>query len=118
MKHTKDRLTLTEDELKQTKFEQENLEKAIDDHKTISNNNLKYLINVDRNVRSSNVIVFGMPEDEALQMGDIQAVTFLCIFVQGRLQRTQSQLIQIYSVDWTYVYDTYTIEHRTEPVSH
>ena len=44
--------------------------------------------------------------------------TTLCIFVQGRLQPTQSQLIQIYSVDWTDVYDTHTSEHRTEPVSH
>ena len=43
---------------------------------------------------------------------------YLCIFVQGREQPTQSQLIQIYSVDWTDVYDTYNIEHRTEPVSH
>ena len=43
---------------------------------------------------------------------------FLCIFVQEQLQPTQSQLFQIYSVDWTDVYDTYTIEHRTEPVSH
>ena len=43
---------------------------------------------------------------------------FLCIFVQGRWQPTQSQLIQIYSVDWTDVYDTHNIEHRTEPVSH
>ena len=30
----------------------------------------------------------------------------------------QSQLIQIYSVDWTDVYDTHNIEHKTEPVSH
>ena len=37
----------------------------------------------------------------------------LCIFIQGRWQPTQSQLIQIYSVDWTYVYDTPNIEHRT-----
>ena len=29
----------------------------------------------------------------------------------------QSQLIQIYSVDWTDFYDTHNIEHRTEPVS-
>ena len=26
--------------------------------------------------------------------------------------------IQIYSVDWTDVYDTHNIEQRTEPVSH
>ena len=37
--------------------------------------------------------------------------TFLCIFVQG-------QLIQIYSVDWTDVYDTHNIKQRTEPVNH
>ena len=30
----------------------------------------------------------------------------------------QSQLIQIYNVDWTDVYDAHNIEHRTEPVSH
>ena len=44
--------------------------------------------------------------------------TFLCTFVQGRWQPTQSQLIQMYSVDWTDVYDTHNIEHRTELVSH
>ena len=43
---------------------------------------------------------------------------FLCIFYPGRWQPTQSQLIQIYSVDWTDIYDTHNIEHRTEPVSH
>ena len=43
---------------------------------------------------------------------------FLCIFVQGRSQPTQSKLIQICSVDWTDVYDKHNIEHRPEPVSH
>ena len=43
---------------------------------------------------------------------------FMHFFVRGRKQPTQSQLIQMYSVDWTDVYDTYNIEHRTEPVSH
>ena len=43
---------------------------------------------------------------------------FLCILVQGRRQPTQSQLIQIYSVYWTDVYDTHNIEHRTESLSH
>ena len=43
---------------------------------------------------------------------------FLCIFVQGQWQPTQSQLIQIYSVYWTDAYDTHNIEHRTEPGSH
>ena len=39
-------------------------------------------------------------------------------FVQGRWHPTQSQLIQIYSVDWTDAYNTHNNEHRTEPVSH
>ena len=43
---------------------------------------------------------------------------FIHFIVQGRRQPTQSQLIQIYSVDWTDVYDTYNIGYRTEPVSH
>ena len=43
---------------------------------------------------------------------------YLCIFVRGRWQPTQSQLIQIYSVYWRDVYDTHNIEHRTEPFSH
>ena len=30
----------------------------------------------------------------------------------------RSRLIQIYSVDWKDVYDTYNIEHRTESISH
>ena len=30
----------------------------------------------------------------------------------------KNALIQIYSVDWTDVYNTHNIEHRTEPVSH
>ena len=40
---------------------------------------------------------------------------FYAFFVQGRWQPTRSQLIQIYSVDWTAVYETHNIEHRTEP---
>ena len=36
---------------------------------------------------------------------------YLCIFIQGRWQPTQSQLIQIYNVDWTGIYDT---QHRTQ----
>ena len=37
---------------------------------------------------------------------------------KGRWQLTQSELIQIYSVDWTDIYTTHNSEHRTEPVSH
>ena len=43
---------------------------------------------------------------------------FYAFFYPGRWQPTQIQLIQIYSVDWTDVYDTHNIGHRTEPISH
>ena len=43
---------------------------------------------------------------------------FMHFFVQRRRQHTQRQLIKIYSVDWTDVYDTHNIEHGTEPVCH
>ena len=43
---------------------------------------------------------------------------FIYAFVSRDDDNPSSQLIQIYSVDWTDVYDTYNIEHRTEPVSH
>ena len=39
-----------------------NLEAEMKNHKTVSDNNLKYLINLDRNDRRKNVILFGVPE--------------------------------------------------------
>ena len=49
------------------------------DHKEVeamSKNNLKYLINLDRNERRQNVIFFGVPEDE-LTIGNVTADTDL-----------------------------------------
>ena len=43
---------------------------------------------------------------------------FMHFLSRDDAQPTQSQLIQIYSVGWTDVYDTHNIEHRTEPTSH
>ena len=39
------------------------LETESNKHKTVSDNNLKYLVNLDRNVRRQNVCLFGVPED-------------------------------------------------------
>ena len=39
-------------------------------------------------------------------------------FCPGTITTHAESIIQIYSVDWTDVYGTYNIEHRTEPVSH
>ena len=39
-------------------------------NKTVSDNSLKYLINLDRNTRRRNVIMFGVPESDDLEIGD------------------------------------------------
>ena len=61
-----------------------------------------------------------MEKAEIIQNQAALAVTgfVFCFFVYFFMHfypGTQSQLIQIYSVDWTGVYDTHNIEHRTEP---
>ena len=40
-----------------------NLEESSQKQKAVGDNNLKYLINLDRNDRRQNVVVFGVPED-------------------------------------------------------
>ena len=40
-----------------------NMEAEMKKQKTVSDNNLKYLINLDRNERRRNVILFGVPEE-------------------------------------------------------
>lgn len=47
--------------------------KERDELKTTGVNNLKYLINLDRNVRRSNVILLGVPEDHNLVIGENEA---------------------------------------------
>ena len=39
-------------------------------------------------------------------------------FCPGAMTTYAEPIIQIYNVDWTDVYDTRNIEHRTEPVGH
>ena len=41
--------------------------------KTVTNNNLKYLINLDRDRRKHNVVMFGVKEDQALKIGGTTA---------------------------------------------
>ena len=44
---------------------------------------------------------------------------FYAFFCPGTMiTHAESILIQIYSVDWTDVYDTHNSEQRTEPISH
>ena len=55
-------------DVKTIKTDLNSLTKKFNDHKTVSENNLKYLINLDRNERKRNVLLFGVPEDEALEL--------------------------------------------------
>ena len=53
-----------------------NLEADTKKEKMVSDNNLKYLINLDRNDRRKNVIMFGVPEDGVnLTIGDTTAIS-------------------------------------------
>ena len=63
--------------LKEVTEENSNLRK-------ISGNNLKYLLNMDRNIRRSNVILFGVSETEDLVMvakGDDEKIEMLLSFI-------------------------------------
>lgn len=52
------------------------LEEDTSKQKTVSDNNLKYLINLDRNDRRKNIIIFGVPEDGVnLTHEDTTAIT-------------------------------------------
>ena len=51
--------------------------------------------------------ILGTPLETSAKTVD-QLIFFYAFFVQGRRQPAQSQLIQIYSVDWTDVYDSHT----------
>ena len=62
MKSAKTNITTLQSDVKTAKSDIANLTKRSDDHKSISENNLKYLINHDRNERRKNVLLFGVPE--------------------------------------------------------
>ena len=58
----------------QSKLVKKNTEKG-DRTKTTSDNNLKYLVNLDRNIRRQNVVIFGVPENTDLVIGEKTAST-------------------------------------------
>ena len=73
LEETKKNVTKLEKELKECKKSTEKvatmenkikkLEESSSKQKTVGENNLKYLINLDRNDRRQNVVIFGVPED-------------------------------------------------------
>ena len=76
-------LQTTKKELKQVKTDLSEAKRKLDEVNTaiksnlddvtklngVSSNNLKYLVNRDRNIRKSNIMVFGVPENETLIIG-------------------------------------------------
>ena len=44
-------------------------------NKSVSDNNLKYLVNLDRNTRRKNVIMFGIPENEDLEIAGMDSAS-------------------------------------------
>lgn len=77
---TKNNLKTAQQEIKDLKGIVESLKTSLKDATTerdelrkTSQNNLKYLINFDRNVRRTNVMIFGVPEKENLVVNQIEA---------------------------------------------
>ena len=72
MKTAKTNITTLQTDVKTLKNDVNNLTRKFDDNKSVSENNLKYLINHDRNVRKSNILLFGVPEDEPLELDGVE----------------------------------------------
>ena len=69
------RLQESEKNLQEMAKEMETMKVSNKDQKTVSDNNLKYLINSDRNKRRNNIVLFGVQEDENLVIGDKTATS-------------------------------------------
>ena len=75
-KDLSDRKTCCEKSARELDERIKTLEEESAKQKTVSDNNLKYLINADRNVRRSNVIIFGVPETNTnLEINNNTAIT-------------------------------------------
>ena len=102
LKNTKAKLTAAENDLKKTKTDLKDLGKVVDDHKTISQNNLKYLINVDRNTRRINVVIFGVPEDGTLELNGVNAKTdpkkCECLFKSIGVDNTENMILECFRI--------------------
>ena len=64
-----------EKKIEESKKEVGEIRSSIKDTKIVSDNNLKYLINSDRNTRRHNVIIFGVKENEDLTINNKTANT-------------------------------------------
>ena len=74
-KELSDKLTAAENKVTETNKEIAAVKASLKEVKDTTDNNLKYLINVDRNGRKHNVILFGVQEKEDLRIGNKSAAT-------------------------------------------
>ena len=85
---TKKDLVKAQQDIVSLQTQTESLKEELVSVKDTSNNNLKYLVNHDRNVRSQNVIIFGIPEKTNIDSGEITAnsdrekVSFVFQYIQ------------------------------------
>ena len=91
----------------------------------IPTRSLKDNIDMIRNIlhKMFNDAVLNSEFPDKLKFADIYIYIYIyffyAFFCPGTMTtHAESILIQIYSVDWTDVYDTHSSEHRTEPISH
>ena len=74
-KELSDQLTAVDNKAAELKKEVAAVKASLKDVKDTTDNNLKYLINVDRNARKHNVILFGVQEEGNLTIGPTTAAT-------------------------------------------
>ena len=74
-KHLSKKLSAAEACLESQKKEIDKNTESIKTGKKVSENNLKYLINLDRNNRRKNVILFGVPEKDDLTIHNESATS-------------------------------------------
>ena len=86
--NTKKELAKAQGEIVNLKTEVRSLTDDLNNARETSNNNLKYLVNHDRNVRSENIVIFGVPEKGTIESdagivatSDTEKIAFLFRYI-------------------------------------
>ena len=70
LNETKKELAAAKNDIKIIETKLNTLQEKFDNNQKCTQDNLKYLINHDRNVRQRNVILFGVPDEDVVELGD------------------------------------------------
>ena len=88
LKNTKNELVKAQQDIVSLKTETKSLAKELNTVRETTNNNVKYLINHDRNVRRKNIMLFGVPENTDIvqdsgvsDTNDAEKLTFIFNYV-------------------------------------